>query len=83
MEHGEYPTELSDLKDYVRGVEGTTPDLKPPKGYAYVNGSDEPEEFTEDTYEITTTGSGTEESRAYLKDTGYTAEKFYVPKKSS
>lgn len=80
MEHGTYPAaaaNLDALEDYLRGAKG---DLKPPKGYAYLN--EEPTQFTETTYKIKA-GSTTEEARAYLKDEANTAEKFYVPKKAS
>lgn len=81
MEHGKYPdaaTDITALDDYIRGAS----DLKPPKGYAYVEGSETPEEFTEETYKIKVDDS-TKEARAYLNDEKYTAEKFYVPKKTT
>ena len=82
MEHGDYPDDLSDLKDYLRGVEGDNPDLKPPKGYAYVNGEETPRQFSEDTYKIKVETSP-KEARAYLEEEEYTAEKFYAPRNNS
>lgn len=80
MEHGKYPdaaTNLNALDGYLQNK-----DIKPPKGYAYVNGDETPVEFTADTYGIKA-GSATEEGRGYLKEATNTADKFYVPKKSS
>ena len=77
MEHGSYPTQLSQLGDYLRGASG---ELKPPTGSAYISGTET--KITATTYEITTP-SGTEEARAYLQATANTAEKFYIPKKTT
>ena len=81
MEHGEYPGEATDIKaldDYIRGAS----DLKPPTGYAYVEGKLSTEPFSAKTYGITV-NSSTKEARAYLKETTNTAEKFYLPNGSS
>lgn len=77
MEKGKYPTSLSQLSNYVRGVEGTTPDLKPPTGSAYIGGT--ATEIPTGGYVLKAVSGGdateTTESRAYLGT--YTAEKFY------
>lgn len=80
MEHGSYPQNLSDLSDYIRGVSGTNPDLKPPTGSAYIGGNET--KITATTYSITKP-TGNEEARAYLDKTENTSEKFYIPKKTT
>ena len=81
MENGKYPTKLSDLKNHVNGVETEgSPDLKPPTGSAYIEGTSTPLEALT-TYSLKIVDSsktdtdGSNERRAYLGD--YTAEKFY------
>ena len=78
MENGSYPTALSQLSDYVRGVEGTKPELKPPTGSAYIEG--ESKEIPSGGYVLkqvsgTADTTGVAEIRAYVGN--YTSEKFY------
>ena len=77
MEHGSYPTSLSDLSDYLRGVDSSTDTLKPPSGQCYLGG--ETKSVPSTSYTIDTVDS---ESRA-ICGSGNTAEKFYLPKKTS
>lgn len=76
MEHGEYPTELANLSNYLNGADGT---LKPPSGQCYLNGATTATNVPATEYTITTVDN---ESRAVCGGSN-TAEKFYVPKKSS
>ena len=78
MEHGSYPTQLSQLTDYLKGADGS---LKPPSGKVYLNGSTTAVDVPADAYTIQA-ASGNEEARAIL-GTNNTAEKFYVPKKTA
>ena len=78
MEKGKYPTSLAELKDYVRGVEGENPELKPPKGYAYIEGTAQEipnESYTLKQVDGTDDTNGEKERQAFLGN--YTAEKFY------
>ena len=59
MEKGEYPTELSQLSDYLRDVAN----VKPPTGNAYIDGTST--EIKATTYAITPDTNG-KESRATL-----------------
>ena len=68
MEQGKYPTELSQLDDYLRGAS----DLKSPSGSAYIDGKET---------SITATAYGIDGERAYYKEKNNTAEKFYLPDK--
>lgn len=79
MEHGEYPKATDDitaLDAYIRGAS----DLKPPKGYAYVEGIKTDEPFSEESYRITSDDDG---ARACLGNEENTAEKFYAPRNNS
>ena len=73
METGKYPTNLTDLKNYVKDVEN----LKPPTGKAYINGT-----ATEITgnYLITQPSGDETEARATLN--GNTSGKFSITKNS-
>ncbi|MBQ3336365.1 MAG: type II secretion system protein [Selenomonadaceae bacterium] len=69
MDEGEYPGEVSDLKDYLRDADN----IKPPTGTAYVTGK--VTKISKTKYEIGETGEGTaKETRATLD--GNTAGKF-------
>ena len=74
MEKGEPPSEVSELSDYLRGAE----DLKPPSGKCYIEGNEELADVPTGDYTIDTVDN---EPRATLGD--YTAEKFYLPKKTT
>ncbi len=71
MEKGTYPTQISDLSDYVKDVG----DLKPPTGKAYVNGT--ATDFTGKTYAITQSTTTGGEARATLD--GKTSGNFSLP----
>ena len=71
MEKGTYPTQLSQLSDYVKDVTN----VKPPTGKAYVNGT--ATDISASVYAITA-GSNNEESRATLD--GNNAGNFYLPR---
>ena len=76
MEHGSYPTQLSQLGDYLRGASG---ELKPPSGKVYLSENAVDVPGTEYTIQV---ASGNNEARAIL-GANNTAEKFYVPKKTA
>ena len=71
MENGEYPDNISKLKNYVKDIEN----VKPPKGKAYINGT--ATNISAENYTITA-GSNDEESRATLDNN--TAGNFYLPR---
>lgn len=76
MEQGSYPTQLNQLSDYLRGADGN---LKPPSGQCYFDGSTTATNVPATDYTITTVDN---ETRAVCGGSN-TAEKFYVPKKST
>ena len=78
MEHGSYPTQLNQLSDYLRGADGN---LKPPSGQCYLDGNTTAVTVPATAYTIQP-ASGNTEARA-ICGTDNTAEKFYVPKKST
>ena len=75
MEHGEYPKNLSDLSDYLQGVDN----LKPPSGKCYL-GTTTAVDVPEDKYDIQEESENTP-AQAICGDNN-TADKFYIPKKS-
>ncbi|MBO4780333.1 MAG: type II secretion system protein GspG [Selenomonadaceae bacterium] len=78
MEHGEYPTQLSNLSDYLNGTDGA---LKPPSGKCYLTGATTATDVPATEYTIKA-ASGDTPAQA-ICGTDNTSEKFYVPKKSS
>lgn len=74
MEKGTYPTQLSDLSDYVKDIEN----VKPPTGRAYIDGT--ATDIKGKNYAITA-GSNNEESRATLDSN--TLGKFSITKTST
>jgi len=81
MEHGEYPAgeNLDALKDYLQNK-----DLEPPTGYAYIkaDSGDPTETKISGEYGLKAVeGTKIGEVQAALGDN--TADKFYIPKKSS
>ena len=81
MEHGSYPTELNQLGDYVKGVDSTNVTLKPPSGQCYLNGGTTAVNVPATDYTIQA-ASGNTPAQAICGDNN-TADKFYVPKKST
>lgn len=71
MDKGSYPTQLSELENYVKDIAN----VKPPKGKAYITGT--ATDILATDYAITA-GSNNEESRATLD--GNNAGKFYLPR---
>ena len=69
MENGEYPSSISDLKNYVKDVDN----VKPPTGKAYVEGT--AQDISGTTYNL-----NSDKDRATLDD--QTAGKFYYKKNS-
>ena len=80
MEHGSYPKNLSDLSEYLQGVDSSNTTLKPPSGKCYLNGGATAVDVPATEYTIQEE-SGNTPARA-LCGTNNTADKFYIPKKS-
>jgi general secretion pathway protein G len=82
MDHGEYPAAADNLDKLADYLQDTA--LKPPSGYAYIKGtSGEPTETKiEGMYKIVAV-SGTKVGEVKAALGSNTADKFYIPKKSS
>lgn len=78
MEHGSYPKALNQLTEYLRGADGN---LKPPSGKVYLNGNETAVDVPATEYTIQE-ASGNNEARAILGSSN-TADKFYIPKKTT
>ena len=81
MENGKYLDEATDIKQLENYIQGAK-DIKPPQGYAYVEGKLSTQPFSDEAYGITV-NSSTKEARAYLSNATNTAEKFYLPRNGS
>ena len=81
MEHGNYPTALTQLSDYINGVDSSNVTLKPPTGKCYRDGGTTAVDIAATEYTIQPE-SGNNPARA-ICGTGNTSEKFYIPKKTT